>query len=369
MKILIFDNSGLISKDNDFCVETNTGKFAKELKELGNDVTFFGQKIEPTQNSVHDFQVLKNGMFVLGRKRSGNKIINYLLLYLKSIPAIYNAEFVYIFYPNAFKYTAFVAYILRVKYGLYIRGMEGLDDRSSHWIYKLSSTVFTVSGKFTSYINDIVRRNISSTIRPMIPFTENDIIDSRTYYSKPKYNIMYLGRTSNDKGLIELLYATSNLRKVRSDFFLTIVGIGEYIEELRSLSDKLGINDLVTFIGGVYDVGEIKKFYTNADLFVLPSYHEGFPRTLYEAMIFGTPILTTFVGGIAEHMKNGFNCIELEVKSIDSLFDSLNLAMNDYEQMGILALNATNTVRNILSSRKLSHARALYNEVVEVRTE
>ena len=109
MKILLFDNSGMISSGNDFLVETKTGNFAKELKNLGNEITFFGQKLPPFDNTVHVFGIKQNGMKVDGLKRRKNKVLNYFLLYLKVIPAVLKTDFVYIFYPSFFKYYAILS--------------------------------------------------------------------------------------------------------------------------------------------------------------------------------------------------------------------------------------------------------------------
>lgn len=367
MKILFIDNSGLISRDDDFCIESKTGDFTLELKNIGNEITFYGQKLKPSETTIHVFGIKKNGMKVCGLKRKKNKLLNYILLYLCVIPAVYKSDFVYIFYPNAFKYVAFIANLLRKKFGIYIRGMEDLDDKASHWIYKHAFTIFTVSEDFTNFINSIVKKEIASTIRPMIPFTENDIIKNRIYENKDKYVFLYLGRTSDDKGLIELLNAISILKESRNDFYLNIVGNGEYFEQLKELTNHLSLFEYVNFTGGVYGPNKIKKYYLDADIYILPTYHEGFPRTLYEAMIFGTPIITTFVGGISSHMINNENCLKIEPKSVDSIVNALTFAMNNYNHMGKLAKNGMITVAKIVDSKRLTHAQDLNNKITLIK--
>ena len=116
---------------------------------------------------------------------------------------------------------------------------------------------------------------------------------------------------------------------------------------------------MVKFTGSVYNSDEIKEYYKNSDIYILPTYHEGFPRTLYEAMIFGIPIITTFVGGIPTLMKDDFNCKEIKPKSVESIVEILTYAMNNYPKMGELAKNGTNTVAKIIDSNRLTHAQHL----------
>jgi len=359
MKILLFDNSGMNSSGNDFLVETKTGNFGKELKNLGNEITFFGQKLPPFDNTVHVFGIKQNGMKVDGLKRRKNKVLNYFLLYLKVIPAVLKTDFVYIFYPTSFKYVAILSKLFGKKYGLYIRGMQGLNDRVSRWIYKNAYTIFTVSDYFTQFVNSIVGKNIANTIRPMIPFDEKDIVTNREYKEKDIYNILFLGRLDKEKGLEELLKAAYILKKQKKNFILTIVGDGEFMGKAKEIVNNLEIENLVKFTGAIYNSSEIKECYQNSDIYILPTYHEGFPRTLYEAMIFGTPIITTLVGGIPALMKDDFNCKEIRPKSVESIVDVLTFAMNNYPKMGELAKNGMKTVAKIIDSKRLTHAQQL----------
>jgi glycosyltransferase involved in cell wall biosynthesis len=243
--------------------------------------------------------------------------------------------------------------------------MKGLDNISSYWIYKNSYTIFTVSDYFTELINNIVGRSIASTIRPLIVFSEEDIIFGRNYMEKPVFRILFFGRLTKDKGLNELLNAVSRLGEGRNHFRLTVAGEGEFKVEAGEIIDNLGIGDYVKLIGGVYDTDEIKQCYLDSDIYILPTYHEGFPRTLYEAMIFGTPIITTLVGGMPALMKHGFNCWEIKPRSVESIKEALVYAMCNYIKMGELARNATETVNQLFKSRRLSHAESL-NRVINV---
>ncbi len=360
MNILILDNSALISRNKDFCVEIGTGKFAKELKDLGNEVTFYGQMLYNIENTTDVYPLLANGIKVVGSPRLKNKLFSYLRLYSKAIPYILKADYIYMYYPTALKFLLFFAIIFRKKFGLYIRGIDDLKNRESIFFYKHASRVFTVADFFTNYVNQTSCNNIASTIRPMIIFNEKDINFHRSYKTHTHLlKILYLGRMTNDKGIIELLHAVKVLVDRGIAVELKLVGSGEYLTELQKLSEDLNISQYTEFVGSVFNKDDIKKYYESSDVYVLPTYHEGFPRTLYEAMITGTPILTTFVGGISGIMKNNVNCLELQPKSVESIVKGLIFANENYEKMIILAKNAQNTIRNILETRKDTHAKSL----------
>ena len=122
------------------------------------------------------------------------------------------------------------------------------------------------------------------------------------------------------------------------------------------------LEDEVTFLGGIYDNNLKAEIYRKADLYVLPTYYnEGFPRTLYEAMIFGTPVLTTMVAGIAALMKDKNNCLRLEPRSVDSIVEALTFSFNHYDEMGKLAMNGAKMVAKIVDRNRPSHACQLFN--------
>ena len=364
MKILLFENSAIIKNDIDFCIEVGTGQFSKELKELGNDVTFYGQILPSLPNTTDVYPLLKNGLKVKGSERSSLKLKTYFLLYAKAIPQIMKADFIYMFYPNSLRFLLFLAVIFNKKFGLYIRGIDDLKKMESNFFYRKAFRVFTVADYFTDYINTVSPKKVASTVRPMINFDENDIVE-RTIKNiqKDPFKVLYLGRMTNDKGVIELLHAAKILLSQNINLEVNLVGSGEYMQELQDLSLELGITSSVHFHGPVFLKEEIKRYYLETDIYILPTYHEGFPRTLYEAMICGTPILTTFVGGIPGLMKNKVNCLELEPKSVESVAQNLVYAYENHDEMMILSENAQVTITEILSTRKYSHARDLHESL------
>lgn len=361
-KILLIDNSSLTPKGKDFFCESKTGNFALELQNLGNDITMYGQVVSK-ESSTHVFNIKKNDIKVYGINRLSNKFFNYLFLYMKIIPYIIKSDFIYIFYPSSLKYISILCFIFRKPYGLYIRGEQDLQSITSKFIYKKSYKIFTVTDYFTKLINTLSKSNVAETIRPMISLNENSIIPITSVKKSKIFKILFLARLEEDKGIKEILYAIYKLKTMKYNLKLVLVGEGGYKKEVMNIIDKLDIADFIEVKGAIHDINKIKNIYLDSNVYILPTYHEGFPRTLYEAMIFGTPIITTFVGGIPYIMKDKFNCVRIEVKSIESIVNALTYSINNHEKMLDYAKNAQTTVKPIINSTRLSHAEALHNAI------
>lgn len=359
MKILIIDNSSVALKEGRFFTNALNGLFLDELILLGERITYF-QFSSQNVNNISSFDLEEHGVECALQSSKKNNYMSYLIAYMKAIKMIKASDFVYLYYPNTFKYVAFICMILNKPYGLYIRGMNGLNGKLSHYIYKHAYTVFTVSEFFTNMVNDVVHKKVASTIRPMIPYTDADVVRDREYKSKEEYTILYLGRIAIDKGLLELLKAVDELHQRGCKIKLQVVGNGEFSTELSQMVSDLNLKNIVYLEGPVYDNVKKANYYKNADLYVLPTYHEGFPRTLYEAMIFGTPVITTFVGGIPSLMKNSENCLRIEPKSTESIVNAITYAMNHYEEMGKMAKNGSELVSRVVNRNRMSHARQLF---------
>ena len=363
MKILIINNASFTCDKDKLCIDLRTGDFAMELKKLGNSISFFQFK-NANVKSISVFKPENNNIDCIIAKEYKFKIVTYVFAYIKLLSIIRKFDFIYIFYPCNFKFIVLFAKLIGKKTGYYIRGMKGLSSKSSQKLYKKIDVAFTVSDHFTQFVNQTTGKNIANTIKPMINYSEIDIISNREYRNKDTCNILFLGRMDRDKGVIELLNALSKLIKMGYTFKCTMVGDGSDIGLFKSMVIELNLSDIVTFEGAISDRQKIKKYYLNADCYILPTYHEGFPRTLYEAMIFGTPIVTTFVGGIGAIMKDGVNCKKIDVRSVDSIVNVLtNLQDNYFEIVRPLVLNAASTVVKIVDSKRLTHAQHL-NKII-----
>ena len=145
-----------------------------------------------------------------------------------------------------------------------------------------------------------------------------------------KYVICVVCRPNPEKGIETLLAAAKILKDRLPPFKILIVGEGRERSEFEARAKELGVAEEVSFLGFRTDVPDLLH---RSDLFVLPSYLEGVPNALLEAMAAGKPIVATTVGDVPrmiQHNKEGVlvpprNETEL-AKSIQNLIENRSVA-------------------------------------------
>jgi glycosyltransferase involved in cell wall biosynthesis len=121
----------------------------------------------------------------------------------------------------------------------------------------------------------------------------------------------YLSHVSNyfsgyGKGHITLIKAVSIVRSHGYDVRLRFVGDGPKKSEFENYAGELGIGDNVEFTGRLANGSEVRKVIHSSDLFALPTFAEGLPRVLLEAMAEGLPCLSSPVCGIPEILEDEY---------------------------------------------------------------
>ena len=116
--------------------------------------------------------------------------------------------------------------------------------------------------------------------------------------------ILTVGRVVPVKGQRLLVEAVAELARRGVEARLTIVGDGPQLPELRSLAEGLGVTGRVSFEGTVGQE-EIRAYYERADVFALPSFAEGLPVVLMEAMAMELPVVASRITGVPELVDEG----------------------------------------------------------------
>jgi glycosyltransferase involved in cell wall biosynthesis len=365
MNVLIILNGEIIKRDNGLFVLNGEGEFLLELASLGHNLEVIHFCfLYKSKNSIAGCSISNNdNIKVTCLKHRKNKYLSYIFAYLRIANSILQNDFIYFFYPSSFFFVGFLTKLFGKKFGLCIRGEVGIYSKTSKLLYNYSKISLTVSPKFTKFVQSCGGN--SDTIRPMIDYSESDMVVDRVYRDKKRYNILFISRVEQEKGVFELIEAINRLNDDGiNNFKLKIIGEGGAWTKVNHRCEKYGLHEVVNLHGKVVDKTDLSNFYKSADLFILPSYNEGFPRVLYEAMIFGVPIITTFVGAIDGVMKDGYNCYKIESKDVDTIYNILKLFLLNYKEKSIVAKNASSTIAEYLHRFKMSHAQLL-NENME----
>jgi glycosyltransferase involved in cell wall biosynthesis len=114
--------------------------------------------------------------------------------------------------------------------------------------------------------------------------------------------IGYIGRLSEEKGILNFVEAIPRVLETRDDAAFLIGGDGQLRSKVEENADKLSNN--VKYAGWILH-NELPHYLNELKLLVLPSYTEGLPNIMLEAMACGTPVLATPVGSIPDVVKDG----------------------------------------------------------------
>ena len=151
-------------------------------------------------------------------------------------------------------------------------------------------------------------------IRHAIGATETDCV------------LITVARFHQGKGHRVLLDAMRQLAPQHARAKLVLLGEGEEQAEMRSWCKSYGIADRVWFAGYQPNVGE---WLSAADINVLPSFYEGFPLTILEAMAAGLPTVTSNVGGIPEAIEDGVTGLLVPPGDSRKLAEAISSLMSD----------------------------------------
>ena len=142
--------------------------------------------------------------------------------------------------------------------------------------------------------------------------------------------ILYVGRLVPFKGQAILLEALAALRAGGVEARLTMIGAGPSRRGLEARARELGLEAAVEFTGAVGQ-DEIRAHYAAADVFCLPSFAEGVPVVLMEAMAMRVPVVTSRIMGITELVEDGEDGLLVRPGRADELAAALRRLALDPE--------------------------------------
>jgi glycosyltransferase involved in cell wall biosynthesis len=134
--------------------------------------------------------------------------------------------------------------------------------------------------------------------------------------------VLCVGRLVPEKGQFILLQALAELHRRGVDASATIVGDGPDRAALENATQRVGISDRVEFTGAL-GADHVAQLYRQADVFCLPSFAEGVPVVLMEAMSNRLPVVTTRIAGIPELVEDGVSGALLAPGQVAPIADAL----------------------------------------------
>lgn len=161
--------------------------------------------------------------------------------------------------------------------------------------------------------------------------------------------LLYTGRIEREKGVFELINAHQHISSLGIQISLWFVGDGSCRSELERLSRQYLAGSHIKFFGIQTDV---EPFLAACDVVLLPSYQEGMPNSLLEAMASAKPVIATSVGGIPDLISNGINGILVPPRDPDSLVSAIIYLIENSEVAHEMGINGLKKSKNEFSLEK-----------------
>lgn len=287
-------------------------RLSKQLKRI-NFVTYGGAKDKKYTGKLGDIKLLPTKWY----SRQKFTILRLFLKYQHEFKdtsiiktnQIYGSEV-----PIWFKKRFRKKLIVRCGY-LYSRhtAKEHKDEKLIKYAAKLERKAFSsadIGVVTSSWQRDIVmeKYNVNPEKIKIIPnYIATDVFKPYPE-TKKQHDLVFLARASNQKNIPNLLKAIHHLKTKNKSLSLLMIGGCSFDNKIKEMVNEYGLD--VTFKGNVPNF-DLPYSLNKAKVFILPSYYEGHPKTLLEAMSCGLPCIGSDVTGIREdieHMKTGYLC-------------------------------------------------------------
>lgn len=311
---------------------------------IWKDIKYFREKLETgdfdliqTNTSLEAYSVIRDGIYLFLARKKGIKIIVFYhgwnLKFERKIGK---------FYLNIFRSIFFKA--------------DTCIVLANQFKEKLIEWGYTKKIYVESTIVD--ENSIKGISEKFLKKKYNQVSD--------KINLLFLARVEVEKGIYETIEA---FRIITADFprmRLTIAGDGLELENVKKYVSLHKI-EAISFLGHITGDEKTRAF-MEAHLYILPSYTEGMPTSIVEAMAFGLPVISRPVGGICDLIINGQNGFIAESKDPADIAELIRKILKDRDLMTFLSLNNYRIAKERLTvGNSVIRLEKIYTEVLNIK--
>ena len=204
------------------------------------------------------------------------------------------------------------------------------------YLFSKSDLVICLSKSWENKIHEIVPTAKTIVLKNAVslPSDFHHLSEEKDY----SVNLIFLGLIGERKGVFDLLKVVERLKKSGNNIKLFIGGNGE-VARLQSMIKSLLLEETVYFMGWITDEKKAGLF-RRSDIFVLPSYGEGMPMSILEAMSYGLPVISTNIGGIPDLVKDNETGFLIQPGDLDAMYEKLELLIKDKKLRACMGKNA-----------------------------
>ena len=237
---------------------------------------------------------------------------------------------------------------------------EESDDKNRKKIketFALADKVIVLSEEWADFFG----KNVCDPAKIKIIYN-GVILPQKNKTSYDDHNILMLGRLGERKGTYDLLKAIPMVLREVPDAMFYLGGDGD-IEGCKAIAANEGIQDHIKFLGWIKGT-EKKNLLDKCSVFTLPSYYEGMPMSVLEAMSYGLATVSTNAGGIPQIIDDGVDGFRVEAGDIEELSKRFISLLKNPELKKSIGEKAVDKIKNKfdvrVSYKKLLH---IYREV------
>jgi len=196
----------------------------------------------------------------------------------------------------------------------------------TRWVTRRAGIVAPVSGELMRIMRELGVPDDKCHLPRFGVDTDMFHPSSRKQEPRDDVEVLFVGSLIDRKGLHDLLNALADpdFTRVR----LTVVGDGPNKERLKAMAQRLGLAERIEWMG-IVPPAEVARLTRTCDILCLPSYMEGRPNVVNEAMASGVPVIVTRIGGVPDMVKEGETALLFTPGDIEGLRQCLRPLVND----------------------------------------
>ena len=368
-KIVAIPNTGISLKEDSLYLAKSDVDFFNELGHF-YEFSIAGIVVE-TNNAFHSMPINcpYHNLSVIKSQGKKSKLRIYVETFINAISLIRKQTLFYLYFPSSPLLVILPLLIIsRSPYALYLRAdwqrRGKILTTINKFFFKHAQFILCTGPQLVKQLNNL---NIKAEmVVPMTGLLNNNAAEKSDYSIKNTSNLLFVGRLTFEKGILELLDALNSLNKQGVDFNMHFVGpLDEAIKnQFEEKIGQYGLHDHIIMHGQVTDPAQLARHYAQSDLFVFPSHHEGFPRVIYEAMAHALPIVTTQLPYLEALLEKGDEICTIPINNANKLSESIFQALNDEPLRKYLGTSSNHIFKVLMSKLKYtSHAQQVHSKI------
>jgi len=297
------------------------------------------------------------GVNIINTKSGKIDLVHHNILYPAGIIALYLKKIKQIPYIITENWTGYLP-SKKNKFNYFQKTLSKIIARNASFITPVSRDLK----------NAMIQHKLISTYEIVY-----NVVDIKLFYpevnktAKRKIKLLHISTLDDaHKNISGMLRVTSELSKRIKDFEFWFIGDGDNTAHIE-IAKSLGIYNTYAFFDGTKTTDEVSQIMRNSDCFILFSNYENLPCVLIEAMASGLPIVSSTVGGIAEHITNSFGIL-VKPRDEKALLESLMNVINNIKSGKYSAEEISNYAKNMFSYEKVSEQfHELYQRILNTQ--